>query len=214
MTRTIAAAVFAATTTAFAAPITVLNPSFETFNPLNIACPGTDCAYNVDTIPDWGGGPFTGSFRPGNNSLYFNSIPDGNIVAYVFDGELNQTVSETVQLGVTYTLQVDIGERKDRAPGGVAYLVIGTEEHGPTGPVIPEGEFRTYTATYTGVAADVGKSIRISLRQTFANGTFDNVRLSNSLPGPSPTPIPEPSSIALTGVAAGCLAAVRKLRRQ
>lgn len=211
-TRMIATALFAAHAV-FALPITVLNPSFETFNALNNACAGADCAFNVAAVPDWQGGFVTGSFRPGTNTLYFDSLPDGIIVGYASDGALSQTVSETVQDGVTYTLLVDLGNRKDLNPFGSISLTIGG--NAPifgTGPAIPEGGFATYTVSYTGIPADIGKSIQISL---FAGGTgafYDNVRLSNSLTAPEP--IPEPSSIALTAMGCGLLAVVRKRRRR
>jgi PEP-CTERM motif len=67
------------------------------------------------------------------------------------------------------------------------------------------GSWSTFTATYTGIAADVGDPITIELGSTTTGfptqavqADFDDVRLSNNA---APPPIPEPSSIGLLGAA-------------
>jgi hypothetical protein len=191
-----------------AAVISVNNASFETFNPLNQTGCGANCAFNVASIPGWVNGGTSGSFRPGNpaNTTYFDSIPDGEIIAYSNDSTITQTVAATVQAGLLYTLMVDVGNRKEQNFTGSVELLIGSTVIAATGVAAPEGAFSTYTALYTGLLADVGKSITIRLSSAGAQGNFDNVRLSDS----TGSLVPEPATIGLMGLAVGLLAFSRK----
>lgn len=112
----------------WSAPMVVANHSFETFNPLNSNC-GTACNFTEDEIPSWtSAGGSKGSFQPGppTNTTYFNSIPDGVTIAYSNGPSISQTVGETVLLGLSYTLQVEVGKRNDQFPNlSVVELVIG-----------------------------------------------------------------------------------------
>jgi len=189
------------------APITVANPSFELLGPggLPLGC-GINCSFSGDgIIPGWvSNNPGnSGEFRPGPpvNTTYLNSVPDGITVAYTNVGDITQTTAATVQLGVTYTLRVDVGGRKDSPTLGlgVEYLVIG----GPSGTLVQaigvlppplSGNWATFTAIYTGLAADVGKTIGIDLRSNGVQGDWDNVRLNDS------TGVPEPASLSLIWV--------------
>jgi hapalindole biogenesis HpiC1 cyclase-like protein len=156
--------------------ITVNNPSFETLpsGGLPFGC-GSGCSYSSATtaipIPGWtaSGGENTqvGQFQPGTNSgnfQYFNSIPDGNTVAYSNGGSISQTVGQTVELGVVYTLQVDLGLRNDLPDPGFIELLIGNNAPivaTPETTAPPTGGWSTYIATYTGLSKDVGDSITI-----------------------------------------------------
>jgi len=200
-------AILGVATNVFATPITVANASFETTNPLDIPCLGTGCAFNTAAIPGWFNTPGgnTGSWQPGNpaNTFYFDTIPDGNTVGYSSGQLIYQDVSEVVQLGVTYTLLVEVGNRKDFPQAGIVQLFIGgINQPGntivtATGGTAVEGGWTTFTATYTGIAADVGKFITIGLRANNLGGDFDNMRLSSS----TAATVPEPSSLWLIGIA-------------
>src|SRR5207302_10757629 len=111
-----------ATTPALAVPITVNNPSFEIQPagglPLTAGCVGAGCSYNAGAgaIPGWTNSGASGEFIPGpqvGNFFAFNTIPDGITVAYSNGPLISQTVGATVQAGVVYTLQIDLGWRKD-----------------------------------------------------------------------------------------------------
>src|SRR5262249_15929032 len=133
---------------------------------------------------------------------------DGATFAYAEDGGITQTTAATVQLGVTYTLLVDIGLRKDRSFIGRANLVIGGTTFIPATGVTPvSGGWSTFTATYLGLAGDVGKTIGIALYPA-QQRDYDNVRLSNSL---AAAPAPEPSTWFL--IAAGLLVTLRSKRK-
>src|SRR5579872_6478929 len=105
--------------------ISVANASFETLpsGGLPNSCSGTGCAYSVGAIPDWTVSGSSRQFQPGAGP-YFNSLPDGPTSAYSNGGVISQTVGDTVQAGVTYTLMVDLGYRTDAAFDGSADLLI------------------------------------------------------------------------------------------
>lgn len=197
-------------TVGLAAPIFVANSSFETL-PVgglpNGGC-GANCLWSDASsgIPGWNVGSQSGLFQPGSafgNTAYFNFVPDGITVAWVDQGSITQTTAATVQLGVTYSLLVEVGRRTDLLGVGSIHLVIGgsTLILG-TGSTPAVGGWSTYTATYTGLAGDVGKSIGIALNAG-TQGDYDNVRLNNN--------IPEPATWTLIG--AGVLALAARKRR-
>jgi hypothetical protein len=199
------------TSTVFAAPITVINHSFETLPPgVQLMGCGANCAYSVDAIPGWviSGPGATGQFQPGTSGPYFDTVPDGTTVAYTNNGTISQTVAPTVQLGAIYTLLVDVGLRRDISnPGSVQLLIGGNAPIVATGVAPLAGNWSTYIAMYTGVVGDVGKSISIGLTSPSAQGDWDNVRLDASV-----NPVPEPAALSLIGIgfAGMCLFARRR----
>ena len=128
---------------AFAAPITLVNASFETLPPggLTNSC-GSGCSYSVAGTPiagwstfmvDFGNGNTYAQLQPGSpaNPTYFNTaVPDGTTVTSITTlgqshSGLIQTVVPTVVLGVTYTLQVDLGLLKaSLGVGGVGQALL------------------------------------------------------------------------------------------
>ena len=169
-----------------AATIAVANASFETLpsGGLPIAC-GTNCSYSRDVIPGWTTTPGgdLGQAQPGPpvNTTYFNYVPDGITVAYSNGGEISQIVSPLAQAGLTYTLSVDLGFRKDTSETGNVKLVVGANTIIATGADLGySGNWATYTASYTATAADAGKPIEIVLINTGSGqGDWDNVRLTD-----------------------------------
>jgi hypothetical protein len=194
---------------AFADVIAVNNASFETLptsGPAPTTC-GAGCDYTQgNPIPGWVSTPTNGNwgqFQPGPApNAYFNYLDDGTTSAYANNGVLSQTVTTTVIAGMTYTLMVDVGFRKDLAAPGSVMLDIGS---GPstiqvlaTGSNPGAGNWATFTATFTATAADVGDALTIVLSSLSAQGDWDNVRLSDS-PTSSTTSdsLPEPGSAAI-----------------
>jgi hypothetical protein len=191
--------------TAAASPIVVANFSFETLpaGGLPSAC-GAGCSYSTGAIPGWSGSnASSGQFdpgTPGNVTLFSTLSSDGSpTMAYDNGGAIiSQTVLPTVQLGVTYTLMVDLGQRNDLGPtfvGGADLLINGVLIPS-TGTAPTAGHWSTFTATYTGLAADVGKSITIELLSSGSQGDFDNVRLNDSTVAAAP----EPTGATLLGL--------------
>jgi len=211
--------VFLAASTSYGSPIFVTNFSFETLplSGLPGSC-GTNCAYSTNAyIPGWtvSDTSVTGQFQPGppTNTTFFNSVPDGTTTAFSNGGStISQTVAPLVQLGIVYTLMVDVGVRKDfGVDPGTEALEINGNEYFATGTPAALGDWSIFTATYTGTAADVGSSITIQLASSGPGGTWDNVQLNDST-------TPEPATGVLIGLGSLALAGVvrrkslRKLR--
>src|ERR1035437_13605 len=208
--RVLATLAFAAAP-AFASPIYVDNYSFETppIGGFPTNC-GTGCNYSTAAIPGWSGTAVSaGQWQTGG--LYISADPAGGPTsAFVNDHLISQTVGPTVSAGLVYTLLVDIGLRTDGGFGGTADLLINGHTYFATGTTPNPGNWSQFTATYTGLAADVGKPITIELRGQGVDaqgvnhqGNFDNVQLSG---------VPEPASFLLIGSALLALKAFRRRR--
>jgi hypothetical protein len=200
-------------TTVQGASLTVSNPSFETLpaGGLPTTC-GTGCAYDVGAITGWTNGGSTGQFQTGapTNTTYMNTrSSDGTAtIAYDDSGTISQTVVDTVQTNVVYTLMVDLGVRIGLPFTGSADLLINGHTITATGTTPTSGNWSTFTATYTGLAADAGDAITIELKSSGAQAEFDDVRLSSNAAAPTP----EPASLTLVGLSLAAL--VQRLRRK
>lgn len=196
-------------TPAWAGPVTVNNPSFEIVPaggfPLTAGCVGAGCSYSEGSgaIPAWTSSSSSGEFIPGTqvgNFFAFNTIPNGTTVAFANTATISQTVGATVQVGVTYTLQIDLGWRNDMSAfTGMADLLVNGKQYVATGAAPVQGNWSEFTATYTGLAADAGDPITIQLNSTgsFAQqADFDDVLLNSNIA----SPVPEPASIGILGV--------------
>jgi len=196
--------------------INVVNASFETPPALgyNIPC-GGNCAFADQPIVGWVSSDYydtklqaySGQNKIGTSTKWFNSVPDGFIYARANKGSISQVVSAVAIPGATYTLNVDVGFRKDAWDSGQVFLVIdGHQVHAtPTAPVVQfSGNWVDYTASYTATAADAGRSIEVLLEETYAGhiGNWDNVRLTDNIPllVTDPPPVvgaPEPTTWAM-----------------
>jgi hypothetical protein len=196
------------------APITVQNASFETASGYSsCAFIGAGCQFTVAAPNGWGatGSSLTfGVLDPGTTTNLLNSVPDGVNVAYHNGGTLFQTVTPTALPGLTYTLLVDVGLRKDFPHVGIVELLIGSTVITATGTNPTSGDWSTFQAQYTASLADLGEAITIRLRSTAAQAVFDNVRLDAT--EASDPAIPEPSTMALVGL--GALGMVAWARRK
>jgi hypothetical protein len=202
----LAAAIFMgllATEAADAGVISVANPSFETLpaGGLPFGGCGTGCSYSSDNIPGWTSMPttaFSGQFQPGpasGNTSIFNSVPDGLTVAYTNGGTISQVIGSAL-VGVTYTLNVDVGFRKDIQSTAQVLLVVDGHFVNATGtPDQLSGNWVDYTASYTVTPADTGFPIEIILRASGdgGQGDWDNVRLTDNIA----SPVPEPATWAM-----------------
>ncbi|HXB71600.1 MAG TPA: PEP-CTERM sorting domain-containing protein [Candidatus Acidoferrales bacterium] len=201
--------------------IPVVNFSFE-IPPaagLTHGC-GPNCSFSTGSIPGWvGSASNSGEFRPGalqGNTTWFNTLTNGNTILFDEGPTISQTVGATVVPGDTYTLMVDLGQRKDLplqpfrptvdlligGAGGTTFTATGTA------PV--SGGWSTFVATYTGLPGDAGKSITIQLLSTGSQGEFDNVRLSGLTPASS---VPEPTGVTLLGLGLAGLLVFAKRQR-
>jgi len=207
--------------TLFATPVFVSNFSFETLPApvvLHTGC-GAGCSFTVaseNAIPGWNASsPGTeGQFNPGvssGNTSFYNSVPDGNWVAYSNGGNLTQAVSP-VLANTTYMLSVSLGLRKDFPALGTAELVINGNTYVATGVAPTSGNWATFTATYNSGLhpADVGLPITIELLANGVQAGFDDVLLNAN----SNNAVPEPASLAFAGLGlVGLSFAVRRHAR-
>jgi hypothetical protein len=177
---------------AIASSIVVVNPSFEILPDGGLAYPGNPGPYSIGVpIPGWDSTNTanSGQFQPTN--VAFNTLDDGPTSAWSRGATLSQQVDALVQVGLIYTLTVDIGWRNDRSFDGTADLLIDGVTYTATGATPVQGGWSTFTATYTGLASDVGSPITIQLNASGPQGNFDDVRLTAS---------PEPVFSGLIGV--------------
>jgi hypothetical protein len=168
-----------------------------------------------------------GSFEPcglqpcgaASNSLYFNSaLPNGNIIAFINNGAISQTLGVSVLPNATYTLPVDVGRRNDSAgvnyslnlyDGSVSDVFCTTGSNSNSS--IAGGTFSDITVTCTTGSSVPAGLLGIELTGNGRQVNFDNVQLSVST-----VSTPEPGALALTfvGLLLGGLLFVHSRRGQ
>lgn len=198
------------------AKLPVANHSFEA----NVLADGASTA----SAAGWTITPSAGSFNPDAASFTQTLVPDGQNVAYAYSGgTLSQAVAGAVLMpGYQYVLMVDVGYRKNSAPGqfppyAVELLAGGTAlapDPGTGVSLVPNNDqFLTSVTTFTTVHANslVGLPLSIRLSHLASASSsqviFDNVRLFAFQ-------VPEPSSWALAGLGAVALAGFALRRRR
>jgi hypothetical protein len=182
---------------AWADSVTVLNPSFGTFDALTVTGCGPGCAYNFSGVPDWTNVSTAGSWQPGSGSAYFSApLPDGNTLAFVSDGSLSQDLGALLP-DMTYNLTVEVGDRLDGQSGNftIALYEGGTLECSNSGSSseITAGTFAAESCSFTTGSDPVGDLIVVlSNNNTNQQADFADVIVD-------PVSAPEPTSIALLG---------------
>jgi len=236
-TRSVFAALIASGTAlmvgqANAVPITIVNSSFENmqvsssdttpinigdgtvtdgFQPVNYYNGATQSAW----VPGWNSpGYVVFGFNAG---LYdptasdFNALfPVGENVAYTNNRIIGQTLTDTLLANTQYTLTVLVGRRKTANYAGytVSLLaganVIGSDTAGAT---LALGDHLTSTVSVNSNLVNplfLGQALRIELYGPSNNvASFDDIRLDA-------TPLPEPATLSLLGLAAGGLLTRRR----
>lgn len=197
------------------ASIAIANAGFEDNVPTTNSCGGS-CVFQPGLMSGWtASGPtiLWGTWRPSVPPAndYFDVIPSGLNTGYAhFGSSLSQVVGETAVAGLTYTLEVELGWRKDYDVTSLGFieLVVGTTRVLATGTQPVQGGWSTYTATYAALSGDTGKTIEIYLGSLLNQlGNFDNARLSSSAtPLGETNPVPEPGGMGIVGLAGLVLA--------
>ena len=211
---------------ASAGSIFVNNPSFEELAPgvvLDVGdftcapgCPGSLPGETItsDPIVGWLESDPTrqGTFRPGASS-FPGGVPDGVNVAYLRSDSdmISQILSATLTSGLTYTLEVDVGDRLELTLSTFEIcLLAGTAVLNCTSDASPpDGGFATATVSFT-VPSDhpnLGDPLQIQIANTSAPGfiqlNVDNVRLT-----------PEPATAVLLAIGMAALAQWRAAGRR
>ncbi|MFN0137424.1 MAG: hypothetical protein ACKVS9_15075 [Phycisphaerae bacterium] len=168
----------------------VLNHSFE--KPVL-----ADGGVSLNVVPDWTiippPVPFVldlGIWNP-PASAHNGTVPDGQQTAWSNRGTLVQFTNHRFELGYTYTLEVEVGDRTDTEFLGAIVAMSGPGGAGissVTVSSVPEGGFATATVVITPEPGDlfIGQFIQIAvapiLNQTpNFQAAFDNVRLTRSV---------------------------------
>jgi hypothetical protein len=159
------------------------------------------CHFSLANIPDWMNNPHdSGQLIPsrGPNGLFDTFAPnDGNTSAFSNSGTISQEVGATVQEGVMYTFGVELGRRNDGpflASADLLLSGVGTcVEIMAHGRAPRPAHWSTYTATFTGMAGEVGDHITIQLNARGNQGNFDSVKLTET------TVTPEPGTLGILG---------------
>jgi hypothetical protein len=180
-----------------AGTITVLNPTFELVPGGNLGSPlpetagcgaATNCSYSFGPIPNWNLTGTGGLFEPGNpnNTVFFNNfLPSDVTVAWASGSAVYQTVVNSMAAGVTYTMDVYVGFRKDMADDSLVGLQVGNNYlsgsfvstvNGPQGT----GDWVLYTASLTATGADAGQILSVVLADQSGQGDYDNISVSAS----------------------------------
>jgi hypothetical protein len=203
---------------AYGGQILVGNSSFSALpgGGLPYGC-GTGCSYDVNTpIADWtasGSSENFGLLDPGTgagNDTWFDSVPEGDTVAYTYGPSLSQTVDTSITAGTVYTLTVDLGAMNGDMFSGGAGLLINGVTYAATGTTPVYGGWSQYTVTYIGLAADVGDNITIQLNGPTdgvdgGNVNFSDVQLTSAAP--------EPGFMGAVGIVALAFTGWRRRRR-
>ncbi|MFZ9938032.1 MAG: beta strand repeat-containing protein, partial [Luteolibacter sp.] len=185
--RLLALNLFLGSTAWAALPLTITNPSFEDSSS-GTPSGWTDVNGGADAFA-----PGTGQYDP------LTKIPDGSVVASIFDGAagdgISQTLAATLQPDNTYTLTVQIGVPADAAFAGYTIQLLAggnvlAQDDNTQTPA--SGDFTAATATYVyeaGDAALIGQPLEIRLLGKGLVGglsdvNFDNVQLTVTLGNP------------------------------
>lgn len=181
---------------AMAAPVAVLNSSFENPTTAFFTPPGI--------ITDWfqsttNSGVFLPSVYPLAGAGFIAGVFETQ-TGYVNDGFISQTLSSTLDIG-SYVLNVNVGDRADFDGLYTIELLAGTTVLG----VIDQTNFApvndgwiTTALNYTALAGDASLGAALGIRLGLTGGVqvnFDNVRLDFT------AAIPEPGTLALVGLA-------------
>jgi hypothetical protein len=184
---------------AWAAPITVGNPSFEDRTPaLN---DGDLTGAHAEPISVWtysGAAWGAGLINPVPADL---QATDGVHVLWSNGGSVSQTLADTALAGI-YTLTVNVSEISGFSPSGydVEFLVDGSPVGIATLPGLSNSTWQQASVVATLTVADVGKSLGIRLASDDAQTRFDSVAVDY---------VPEPASLSCL-----TLGAVAMLRRR
>jgi hypothetical protein len=199
----IAVAIGATALSAFAASISVVNPSFEA-DPQS--CAG---CFTLNLATGWSATGQSSTFQPSAGS--FASVPNGINVGAAGSangsGDFFQTLSAVLQANTAYALTVEVGQRLDFPFGGyVVELLAGSVVLASDSSLSPaRGAFLLSTVVYNSGSspAQLGQALAIHLTgKGPGQADFDSVAL-DAVTGAG---VPEPASPMLVFAAISLLA--------
>lgn len=181
-----------------ATAINVNNHSFEA----SVLAKGTNNVGIVGWVNSTGG-----AFHPniGPTGSFSNPVPDGVNTAWLNGGSATQQLAATLAADTTYTLMVEVGDRRDNVfPGYSVALLAGGTVLASESALKPNDGFLTSVVSYTtaGSSPLFGRPLAIRLTANATQVNFDNVRLDAS----PVSAVPEPGIWALLMAGIGVVA--------
>lgn len=148
-----------------------------------------------------------GTFNP-MSAYITGEASQGQNTAWSNGGMIYQVLDATLEENMLYTLEVDVGDRKNLGfPGYFVELWAGsTLLAKDDNSLLPDDGFLTSTLTFTSNSGTIGlgKSLEIRLSSKGVQTNFDNVRLDASPVGNNElvasSSVPEPSATLLLGI--------------
>ena len=189
---------------ASAAPITVLNSSFEDVSPALVPSQNTTFSGKVPaawSFTDVSGVWYPNSFGPAGSSFFLSALAQvtadgGTNVAYSDSGIISQTLSATLQANTLYTLSLEVGDRLDLTNTNTVFsyglydlttntLLAGeinvSEATAFGGAGVPlKGTFVVRSSNFVSGASGVGDTLGIRLSANDVEFDFDKVSLDGS----------------------------------
>jgi len=186
-----------------ATAIAVNNHSFEA----SVLAAGTNNIGIVGWVNSTGG-----AFHPaiGPTGAFSHPVPDGVNTAWLNGGSAIQQLAATLAADTTYTLRVEVGDRRDGVfPGYSVALLAGGTVLATESALRPDDGFLTSVLSYTtgGSSPLLGRPLAIRLTANATQVNFDNVRLDAS----PVSAVPEPGIWALLLAGIGIVARRRRL---
>lgn len=204
---------------ALAAPIPIVNFSFEDDRPPSGGTtPWVDYGWGYfnTSMSGWtiqggtGDGNGIGTWIPNVPGQYFDSLPNDTNIAYVINGNISQTLSTNLASNNVYTLTVYVGDRKgtDREFDSYAVqLYAGNNLLAEANSLKPSSQWLLETVTYpsTDSSPGLGAALTIKLVGIGAEGVeqFEKVFLDV-------TPVPLPTALIMLGSGLLGMAAYRR----
>jgi hypothetical protein len=192
--------------------IPVKNASFE--SPLVTTPPD----YNHGPVTDWTltgtGGVWNANGPAGSYYAYYSHSqppPDGQQVAWLHTGSLEQTLADVLTANTNYTLTVDAAALQSGGHSTIE-LLAGGNILTSTLATPAFREWNPVTVSYTALAGDPNLGGALGIRFV-GTGSADEVDLDNVRLAAAPTAVPEPGSLTLclgAGLAGGCYAFRRR----
>ncbi|WP_300462674.1 PEP-CTERM sorting domain-containing protein [Desulfobacula sp.] len=215
---------------ASASTISVANHSFESPDISNLdSYVGVLPNIWVTYLDDWSSavGTRVGTYQPGVTGKY-DSIPDGDQVAFTWAPSITQILTDTVAADTSYTLSAYVGWRRDTITPNFSIELLGNGTNvlasttaASSSATMVEGKFTEVSFTWSSTSGTLNQTLGIRLDNLNTSDTlgpveFDLISLEaiTTSKGPGPgAAVPEPTTMLLLGFGLLGLAGVGRRKK-